>query len=416
MRHHRRRKKEGIDVKKTRILVVLLVVLAIGAELALGGLGYAQLRESAKTLSAMRQDNESLREDNAALQEALGGLREELSQIREDFDKLKELAGESEDVAQEDDVKIANEYTIRSTLPISDAYHSGDRSGLDDKQKETLDMASEVLEQIIQEDMDDYEKEQAVYLWMTKNLSSDNGLLLVIPNTQADCDNPYGVLKYHNAVCVGYATTFRLFMQMLDIPCMVVHNSERYHSWDLVQLNGGWYHTDIYSDAGQGDFSHFNLTDSMQQMSQSWNQDFFPAATSAEFCYAVRESKVEKDIYHVPAALRKALDDRDSLLALRFEEDFGEKEAQIVQEMLNNVQNRLDYSDYGNELYMHWSWMPAEKGWLVAISLNWYEQGCDDPEPEIKLPDEAYEQLNQAVEDAFGDIESGGYDENEDLP
>ena len=63
-------------MKKTRILVVLLVVLAIGAELALGGLGYAQLRESAKTLSAMRQDNESLREDNAALQEALGSLRE----------------------------------------------------------------------------------------------------------------------------------------------------------------------------------------------------------------------------------------------------------------------------------------------------------------------------------------------------
>ena len=235
-------------MKKSKIIIAVLVVLAIGAELALGWLGYVQLSESSKTLSAMRQDNTglrednaTLREDNAALQEALNGVCEELSQIREDFDALCKRAGMDEDVGQEDDVVIAEDYTILSTLPISDAYRSGDRSALTDKQKETLDMASEVLDQIITEGMDDYAKEEAVYLWMTKNLAADSGLLLVIPSTHADCDNPYGVLKFHNAVCVGYATTFRLFMQMLGIPCMVVHNSERYHSWDLVQLDGGWY-------------------------------------------------------------------------------------------------------------------------------------------------------------------------------
>ena len=36
---------------------------------------------------------------------------------------------------QEDDIKIAGEYYVRSTLPISDAYKSGDTSKLDDKQK-----------------------------------------------------------------------------------------------------------------------------------------------------------------------------------------------------------------------------------------------------------------------------------------
>ena len=41
-------------------------------------------------------------------------------------------------------------------------------------------------------------------------------------------------------------------MQMLDIPCMVVHNTERYHSWNLVQIEGNWYHVDIYSDQGWG--------------------------------------------------------------------------------------------------------------------------------------------------------------------
>lgn len=41
---------------------------------------------------------------------------------------------------KEDGVTIMGQYTIRSTLPISDAYRSGNTSGLDSKEKETLDM------------------------------------------------------------------------------------------------------------------------------------------------------------------------------------------------------------------------------------------------------------------------------------
>ena len=150
----------------------------------------------------------------------------------------------------EDNVKIMNgEYEILSTTQISDAYKSGSTSGLSKKDQETLEMAKAVLEEVITDDMTTaYDKEKAIYDWMTSKLNYDTGVLQVIPQTSADCDNPYGVLKYHNAVCVGYATTFRLFMQMLDIPCMVVHNTEKYHSWDLVQLDGDWYHVDIYSD------------------------------------------------------------------------------------------------------------------------------------------------------------------------
>lgn len=91
---------------------------------------------------------------------------------------------------KEDGVTIMGQYTIRSTLPISDAYRSGNTSGLDSKEKETLDMASAVLEEIITDGMTPYEKERAVYDWMTSKLSYDAGVLQVIPNTTADSDNP----------------------------------------------------------------------------------------------------------------------------------------------------------------------------------------------------------------------------------
>lgn len=388
--------------KSAKIAVFLLsflMILCLGAELAVGWFAYQRLNETGGTLDGLRTDNCSLREE-------LGDLREELAGLQ------KILNGKTNDPAQEDDVTIAGEYVIRSTLPISDAYRSGDRSALDDKQKETLDMAAAILEQIISPEMDDYEKEQAVYVWMTENLAQDEGLLPVIPRTQADCDNPYGVLKFHNAVCVGYATTFRMFMQMLDIPCMVVHNSECYHSWDLVQLNGGWYHTDIYSDAGDSNFTHFNLTDLMQGSNQSWNTEFFPAASSYEYCYAARTSVEEKDMFRVPALVRKALDDREELLSLRFGSSMDETRARVVQRMLNDIQNRLDYSEYSGDLYMDWNWMPLDEGWLLTVNLNWYDDSDDEDED---ISEEYMEKADEAVNDAFGDIEEDyDYDEYED--
>lgn len=48
-------------------------------------------------------------------------------------------------------------------------------------------------------------------------------------------------------------------MQMMDIECKVVHTTDRIHSWDEVKLDGEWYHTDIYSDAGSPNYSHFNM-------------------------------------------------------------------------------------------------------------------------------------------------------------
>ena len=172
------------------------------------------------------------------------------------------IATQNEDQNEEtteDYVTIAEQYEIKPTTNISDAYKSGDTSKLTDREKETLDMAKDALKEMkIKDGMSDFEKEKAVYDWMTSSLQYDSGALTVIPSTQEDCDNPYGVLKYHNAVCVGYATTFRMFMQMMDIECMVEHNTEKYHSWDLVKIDGDWYITDIYSDQGNGNYAHFN--------------------------------------------------------------------------------------------------------------------------------------------------------------
>ena len=386
--------------KKMMILFVVLgcaLFLALCGAMILNWIGFSRLADAGSSLSRLEG---SVTE----LQGSLSGVQDGLSTLHDDITVQEDTP---EDLNQENDVTIAGDYVIRSTEPISDAYRSGDRSALTDKEKEVLDMASDILGQIVTDDMTDFEKEKAVYEWMIRNLTHDSGLLTVIPTTQADCDNPYGVLKYHNAVCVGYATTFRLFMQMMGIPCKVVHNSDCYHSWDLVQLDGGWYHTDIYSDVGTTNYSHFNLTDVMMASNQSWDTDFFPPADRTAYCYACMNAVKEEDIYHVPTALREALDNGADLLALQFDKSLQEYQAQIVQQMLANVQDRLSYSS-SYEMNFDWSWVPVDAGYVLSVNINWYNQ--EEPtDPEI--PEDAYEKMDEAVDSAFGDIAYNYYDD-----
>ncbi|MCI8827910.1 MAG: hypothetical protein HFE98_03575 [Ruminiclostridium sp.] len=311
---------------------------------------------------------------------------------------LQDAAGISPDgETQEDNVGIMNnEYRIVSTLPISDAYKSGNTASLSNKQKETLEMASAVLDEIITEDMSDYEKEKAVYEWMTTELTQDWGVLQVIPQTGEDSDNPYGVLKYHDAVCVGYATTFRLFMQMMDIECMVVHNPDKYHSWNLVKLDGNWYHVDTSSDQGETTYANFNMNDDLAAHGHDWDREFFPAATSLEYNYAYQNRKQVEDIYQIPALFRASLDEQQATTCLGFQA-IDEAHAQIVEAMLNSMQDIVNSSEFG-DLWMSWTWTPVS-GSEYILTITTY--GFTSEDPFTELSEEDLEKVDKAVRDAF---------------
>lgn len=329
---------------------------------------------------------------------------------------LEESAGgdKTEDVAQENDVTIGGEYVIKATTQISDAYKSGNTSNLSDKDKETLNMAKSVLDEIIADGMSDYEKELAVYKWMTTNIGFDSGSMTVVPDDDSKpVDNPNGVLKNHEAVCVGYATTFRLFMQMLGIDCMVVHDSHLSHSWDLVKLDGQWYHTDIYSDAGsgEGNFSHFNLNDEMMN-SQEWNTDFFPAADGYKYNYAYMNRTQCKDVYTIPEQMRAALDARQGVVSLDFGKDISDDIYNLADTIMNSVENTVVFNA-GYGVSFSWSWLEAGDDNVFCVYIN-YEK-TEDPDVDPGVTDEIQQKIDDAVNKAFGDMGSGdssGYSDN----
>ena len=310
---------------------------------------------------------------------------------------------QEEEKTQEDNVIIGEIYRVESTVHISDAYKSGDTSGLADRDKETLDMASAVLSQIIKDDMTPYEKERAVYDWMTRKLQFDQGSLVVIPTSQADCDKPYGVLKYHNAVCVGYATTFRLFLQMLDIECMVVHNTIKNHTWNLVKLDNEWYHTDIYSDAGNGSYTNFNLNDAMTSQNQDWDTTFFPVAQGLKYNAGYQNRQELTDIYLLPTLVKDMLDSENSSCCfVGFEGGFQSHEMILADRMMTMIQDRLWETELSNHATLTYSWVNTQnEGCYLSLSVTKTNTGADG---EID-PDE-YAQMEDAVNELFAAYDS----------
>ena len=324
---------------------------------------------------------------------------------------LKDYIAKQEEAKDESTAEnyviIAEQYEIVPTTDISEAFRSGDTSGLDDKQKETLDMAEAALSEMkITDGMTDFEKEKAVYDWMTTSLQQDRGALTVIPRTKEDCDRPYGVLKYQNAVCVGYATTFRLFMEMLDIECMVAHNSEKYHTWNLVRLDGDWYITDIYSDAGQNSYAHFNMTDVMWGQQQSWDYSFFPAADSLKYNMTWQEKKQADTIYDLVPALREAMDEKKSSVMIGFNEEITGEKAKIVDAITTAVDNTLMTNNYKNMPYClnSWNWIQdtEDNSYLFCINIGGYNS--DGSAGEGALTEAQQKEIQDMINKAFADL------------
>ncbi len=331
---------------------------------------------------------------------------------------LERIAEEEEKENEyiEDGYKVGGEYEIRSTTHISDAYKSGDDSQLSKEDKDTLKMAKDVLDEVIEDGMNDYEKEEAVYKWLVANIGHGRGGVISRPGMDRSAFTPYGVLTSRSAVCVGYATTFRLFMNMLGMDCHIVHND--YHSWDLVQLDGDWYHVDVYSDSHGVLYGNFNMTDEVARNGHNWDESALPEAKSVKYSPAVQNAVEVDGIMGVPAAMKDALDGKSNTLFYKFKKPLTEEEMKTADFLVNILDSVLSGGmlEEGDSYYFRASWYPSDReddyilGLLLESRNSEEETGIDMDSPEakeiIKLVAEAFG-LDPAM--LGGDPEDGDY-------
>lgn len=300
----------------------------------------------------------------------------------------------------EDGFKVGGEYEIRSTTHISDAYKSGDDSQLSAEDKKTLKMASDILDEVIEDGMNDYQKEEAVYKWLVANVGHGRGGVISRPGMDRSAFTPYSVLTSRSAVCVGYATTFRLFMNMLGMDCHIVHNE--YHSWDLVKLDGDWYHVDVYSDSHGVLYGNFNMTDEMARNGHSWDESALPEATSVKYSPAVQNAVEVDGVLAIPAAMKETLDGKSTTLFYKFKEPLTEEEMKTADFLVNILDTVLSGGMLEEDsYYFRASWYPSDReddyilGLLLESRSYEEETGIDMDSPEAK-------EIIRLVAEAFG--------------
>lgn len=188
--------------------------------------------------------------------------------------------------------KTDGKYDSASVLQ---AWKSGDTSSLSKSDLEIFNAAKRVIDQEIKENMSDYEKELAIHDWITGWSSFDYSVFGRSGNEiKEGSDTPYGVLIEKEAMCHGYSSTFKLFMDMLDIECITVFGTPNSngleHSWNMVKLDGEWYCVDVAWDdpiGGSPTHTYFNVTSKYLRNSgiHNWSESNVPEATATTYAF-----------------------------------------------------------------------------------------------------------------------------------
>lgn len=181
------------------------------------------------------------------------------------------------------------------TGPVVEAFRTGDLSTLSETDAAVLAACRQVLDQCITPDMTPGQKELAIHDWMIDHTAYDETHAL--PNR----NHPYGLLVEGTAVCMGYANTFQLFMDLLDIPCLTVTGDT--HAWNLVQLDGDWYAVDVTWDDPLGSYAdvpaaneaehhrYFNVTSAfLRETGHNWDADGVPNTEGVRWTWPVLRS------------------------------------------------------------------------------------------------------------------------------
>lgn len=168
------------------------------------------------------------------------------------------------------------------------------------KAKQLYEAITCIMNECVDETMSDYEKELALHDYLVKNCRYSQN---VSQPTGSDIYRAYGALVNGDAVCNGYAEALQLLFMCAGVESrFVIGTADGVdHAWNLVCLDGLWYHLDATWDDPVPDkgetaiHSFFNVTDAIMEKSHTWEIKDYPNATSMNYNYYVHNNLYFED-------------------------------------------------------------------------------------------------------------------------
>ena len=322
-------------------------------------------------------------------------------------DKIKELSNRLDDLEENGNFDFDEDiHEVYDDTAVVEAYKKKDPSGLtDSKDKYIYDCLVKAVDEIIEDGMTDYEKELAVYNYMfdATRYSYENLNPIDLDDEEDWSHTPYGFFTTGQTICVGNATTFKLFMDVLGIDCEIIHSTEEgEHAWNIVKIDGDWYHVDLTFDNGDKHplYSNFNVTDALKmEMSYPWNIEDFHECTSTKYNYMVMHAVDCDDIYALPKMLKDTLEKAENVLYVTLKNEDSTELYSTISE-LSDIYYAIEsdrYSITAGEPLFNDDYTEA----TLAIEITDITEIDDDDYPDYPEETIDIDKLADAFNDAF---------------
>lgn len=139
--------------------------------------------------------------------------------------------------------------------------------------KEELEIAVQKAMEQVDASMGAVQKALIVHDYLVQNCEYDQERFMA-GNVPDISHTAYGPLVNGIAVCDGYAKAYAYIMEdKLEIPCTVISSNSMSHAWNMIEIDGEWYHVDLTWDdpvwdcIGRVEHNYFLLSD--QAISQN---------------------------------------------------------------------------------------------------------------------------------------------------
>ena len=152
---------------------------------------------------------------------------------------------------------------------------------LSSKDRQVYNEAKQIVSSIVTSKMTPYQREKAIHDYIVKTYEYDRS---VVYGSQADNYGPAymisGLLKNKKGCCEAYSAAFQMFCILAGLDVRTVNGCigqpKQYvngkavntHAWNIIKLDGEYYHIDVTSDdpvpdvPGRIEYDFFNLSDS----------------------------------------------------------------------------------------------------------------------------------------------------------
>lgn len=186
--------------------------------------------------------------------------------------------------------------------------------------------AGTIISKIILPEMSEYDKVKAVHDYVAKTAEYQSPIYSYDENIYT----AYGALINGNAAGEGYAEAVGILLFRAGVKSAVVtgeafkFNSWVSHAWNIVRIDGKYYHLDAaFDDPLSNDglpqlrYDYMNITDAEIAYDHRWNSDEYPVCNDTVNNYYYRNGLMAADMTEFQIKLDDALNSRQDSIILK---------------------------------------------------------------------------------------------------